>query len=175
MTVQVDTELGFSYEYGLDIYDEVKAEWLPFRFPTGINPQVALVTVEAATYDDLGSPNQAKTSESWTADFTVQQHRKSNGSYLEEVELLLSYTKPDVVGNAASARFRWYDKPAAGTANSDDAYEGYATVTVNRAQTGNSDVGAWSVTLTGKGRRKQITNPWTGWGDGEGEGEGESE
>lgn len=168
-----ETEFGFSYEYGLDIYDATSEAWLPFRFPTGINPQVTPVTTDAATYDDLGSPNEAKLSESWTADATVQQHRLADGSYLPEVEVLLALTKPDAVGNAAVGRFRWYDKPAAGPANPDDAYEGLATVTVNRGNTDNQGVGSWTVTLTGKGRRIQIENPWEGWGPIDGDGEGE--
>ncbi|MDO5500423.1 MAG: hypothetical protein Q4F67_12175 [Propionibacteriaceae bacterium] len=155
------TEFGFSYEYGLDIFKN--GQWLPFRFPTGINPTVSPVTEDAATYDDLGAPNAIKTSESWSADFQVQQHRLADGSYLPEIEALLELTKPDANGNAAIGRFRWYDKPANGTPNAEDAYEGRATVTVNRANTGNSGIGAWSVSLTGNGRRIQIANPWQGW------------
>lgn len=168
--MSVATELGFSYEYGLDIWNGTA--WLPFRFPTGINPQVSPVTADGATYDDLGSPNEKKLSESWTADFTVQQHRLSTGAYLPEVEALLALTKPDAVGNAAVGRFRWYDKPASGEPNPNDAYEGYATVTVNRGATGNNDIGSWSISLAGKGRRVQIENPWAGWDPEEEEPEG---
>lgn len=164
------TELGFSYEYGLDIYDGAESKWLPFRFPTGISVSVDAVTADATTYDDKGSPNQRKLSESWTANFNVQQHRLASGSYLPEVELLKSFTEPDVNGNAAVAKFRWYDKPADGTANADDAYEGEATVQFNRGETGNDGIGSWAVTLTGVGRRKQIANPWQGWDEGTTEG-----
>lgn len=162
------TEYGYSYEYGLDILipptsGDGAGTYQAFRYPTGINPTVEPVTVDAATYDDLGAPNQAKTSESWSATFNVQQHRLSDGKYLPEIEALLALTKPDANGKKAIGTFRWYDKPAEGTPNSADAYEGDATVTINRAETGNSGVGEWAVTLTGVGRRRQIVNPFAGW------------
>ncbi|WP_435298538.1 phage tail tube protein [Timonella sp. A28] len=162
--MSVSTEYGFGYEYGLDIFDPVSGQWLPFRFPTGINPQSTPVTSDGATYDDLGAPREVKLSESWTADFQVQQHRLANGSYLPEVEALMALTKPSATGAKAVGRFRWYDKPAAGLPNPQDAYEGDATVTLNRGNTDNSGIGAWSVSLAGLGRRRQIENPWLGWG-----------
>lgn len=157
------SDFGFSYEYGLDVLDEDGTTWLPFRVPTGISPDRDAVTAEAGTYDDLGSPNQAVLSESWTMTFNVQQHRYADGKYFEEVERLLALTQPDAVGEDAVGTFRWYDKPAEGTPNPGDAFEGEATVKMTRAQTDNAGIGGWSVTLTGVGRRRQITNPWTGW------------
>lgn len=157
------TEFGFSYEYGLDIFDPTTEEWLPFRFPTGLAPTADPVTADAATYDDLGSPNETKLSESWTMGGTVQQHRLESGEYLPEVELLKSYTEPDATGQKATGTFRWYDKPAEGAPNPTDAYEGDATVAFSRGETGNNGIGSWNFTLTGKGRRRQIDNPWTGW------------
>ena len=162
------TEYGYSYEYGIDVWipgaSEGAGEWQPFRFPTGIDVQTTPVTQPAATYDDLGAPNEVKLSESWTASFSVQQHRLADGSYLPEVEQLLVLAGPTANGNAASGLFRWYDKPATGEPNKDDAYEGDALVTLNRGETGNDGIGSWAVTLTGQGRRRQIENPWKGWG-----------
>lgn len=157
----ITPEFGYSYEYGLDI--KSGDTWLPFRFPTGINPQVSSVTEDAATYDDLGAPHQVKLSESWTADFSVQQQRLADGKYLPEIEALRALTEPDATGSLAVGTFRWYDKPASGIPNPDDAFEGEATVQVNRGNTGNAGIGAWSITLTGVGRRRKIANPWTGW------------
>lgn len=167
-----NTEIGFSYEYGLDILvpdsgGTGPGTFMPFRFPTGINPTVDAVTVDASTYDDLGAPNQAKTSESWSATFNVQQHRLADGSYLPEVEALMALTAPGANGRKAVGTFRWYDKPQEGSPNPNDAFEGDATVVLNRAETGNSGVGSWAVTLTGVGRRRRIENPFTGWGEGE--------
>ena len=155
------TEFGFSYEYGMDI--KSGSTWLPFRFPTGIGVPVTPTLAASQTYDDLGSANDTKISESWTASLTVQQHRLADGKYLPEVEALKALTEPGVNGQAAVGTFRWYDKPAEGTANPDDAYEGDATVQFERGETGADGIGSWNVTLTGKGRRRKIANPWEGW------------
>lgn len=160
----VSTEFGFSYEYAVDIdvsADPMTPSWQRIRFISAVDPQVTPVTEDAATYDDKGAPNEVKLSESWTLGFTVQQHRQSDGTYLPEVEKLLELSRPDAVGNAATGRFRWYDYPNQGTPNPDEAYEGDATVAVNRGQTGNASIGGWSVTLTGRGRRRSIPNPAT--------------
>jgi len=155
------TEFGFSYEYGVDINlgDSETPDWQAIRFISAVDPQVTPVTQDAQTYDDLGAPNEVRTSESWTLGFTVQQHRLEDGSYLPEVEALLALAAPDAVGNAATGEFRWYDKPAEGDPNEDDAFEGSATVQINRGETGNDGIGGWAVTLTGRGRRRAIENP----------------
>lgn len=157
------TDFAFSYEYGVDIDVTPDAElptWQRIRFPSAIDPQTTPITQPAETYDDLGSPNAVKLSESWTLGFTVQAQRApSTGAFLPEVEALLAATRPDAVGQKATRRFRWYDKPAAGTPNPDEAYTGKGTVTVNRQNTGNDQIAGFSVTVTGQGRRTKITNP----------------
>jgi hypothetical protein len=152
------TEFGFSYEYGVDIKTGTDA-WAPIRFISAVDPQVTPITQDAATYDDKGAPNAVKSSESWTLGFTIQQHRLASGEYLPEVEALLALTKPDAVGQLATGTFRWYDKPASGTPHPDEAYEGDGTVTMARQQTGNDQIGGWTVTITGQGRRREIDNP----------------
>lgn len=162
--MSVDTDFGFSYEYGVDIRlgEPGSPEWQPIRFISAVDPQFTPVTQDAATYDDLGSTNEVKLSESWTLAFTVQQQRNADGSYLPEVQELLDLAGPDSVGQAATGTFRWYDKPADGTPNPADAFEGDGTVQIARQNTDNDQIGGWSVTLTGRGRRRQITNPHTG-------------
>lgn len=163
--------LGFSYEYGIDIdlnYDATAAtptvpDWQPIRRASAIAPTAPPITATAQTYDDLGAPNDQKTSESWALPFTVQVNRLPSGLYAPEIEALKSYTEPDKVGSAAIAHVRWYDKPASGSPNPDDAYEGFCSVSIERGATGNADTGSWTITLTGQGRRIQITNPFTGW------------
>lgn len=164
--MSVTTEFGFSYEYGVDINigTSETPNWQPIRFISAVDPQVTPVTQDAATYDNLGSPNQVKLSESWTLAFTVQQQRVGDGKFLPEVEALRALAAPDAVGEGATGHFRWYDKPAQGTPNPDEAYEGDATVQFNRQNTGNDQIGGWSVTLTGRGKRRQIENPHTGSG-----------
>lgn len=156
------TELGFSYEYAVDINTGTLAApvWTNIRFISAVDPQVTPVTQDAATYMDKGAPNMAKTSESWTLAFTVQVHRvTSDGKYLPEVEKMKALEAPTATGNAAVGNFRWYDDPALGTPNPDDAFSGVGTISIARGQTGNDGIGSWTVTVTGQGRRTQITNP----------------
>ncbi|TKR27134.1 hypothetical protein FA014_01900 [Cellulomonas hominis] len=162
-TTAENTELGFSYEYALDVdLAESLTDppiWQHLRFSSAIDPQVTPVMKDAATYRDKGAPNQKKVSESWTLAGTVQQHRRPDGDFLPEVERLLELAGPDAVGNKATGRFRWYDDPADGEPNPREAYEGDGTVQMNRQTTGNDDIGGWSFSITGQGRRRRIANP----------------
>lgn len=164
-TLPAGSALGFSYEYGVDINlgTPEAPNWQSIRRPSAIAPSVSPITADAQSYDDFGAPNADRISESWALSFSIQVNRLASGLYTPEFERLKSYTEPDAVGVLAVAQVRWYDKPFAGTPNLDDAYMGFATVTVERANTGNSDTGTWTVTLTGKGKRTKIANPFTGW------------
>jgi hypothetical protein len=161
--------LGFSYEYGIDIdtawnpASPVAAVWQTLRRISAVAPGLTPVTASAQTYDDFGAPNDQKTSEAWTLAFSIQVNRLASGAYAPEVEQLKTYTEPSAIGTLASAHVRWYDKPASGTANSGDAYEGYGTVSIERGNTDTSGVGTWNVTITGQGARTKIVNPFAGW------------
>jgi len=158
------TQIGMSFEMGVDINVGSVAVpvWLPIRRPTAIDPNITPKLADVQTYDDNGADNQDRISESFVLGFGVQANRNLvTGMYLPEFEKLKSYTEPNAIGSLAVAHVRWYDKPAAGVANPNDAYEGFATVGLTRAS-GNADVGSWSVTLTGKGARTQIANPYAG-------------
>lgn len=164
-TVPVGTQIGMSYEMGVDINLGTVASpiWQPIRRPTAIAPGVTPKLADAQTYDDFGADNSDRIGESFVLSFGLQVNRNaSTGLYLPEVEKLKSYTEPNALGILAVAHVRWYDKPSAGTPNPNDAYEGFATVSIDRGATGNADVGSWSITLTGKGARTQIANPYAG-------------
>lgn len=165
-TFPAGTALGFSYEFGLDINlgTEGAPNWQTIRRPGDIAPGVKPITKPMDSYDDFGAPNDGKISESWELSFTVLVNRLASGAYAPEIEKLKSYTEPDAVGDLAVAQVRWYDKPYAGAPNANEAYSGFATVTIDRGATGNADTGSWRITLTGKGKRTQIANPFVGWG-----------
>lgn len=159
------TQVGFAYEYGVDIdlaYPGTPS-WQTIRRITAVAPTSPPITEDASTYDDFGAPNADKLSESWTLGFGVQVNRLTSGLYAPEVEALKAYTEPDALGELAVAHVRWYDKPYSGTPNPGDAYEGLCTVGIERGNTGNTGVGTWNITLTGKGKRTKITNPFAGW------------
>ena len=86
-------------------------------------------------------------------------HRCENGLFLPEVEALLAATRPDAVGSLGVVRVRYYDKPVNGLANGKEAYEMTATVSAERAATGNAELSGWNFTLNGQGARVQIPNP----------------
>lgn len=160
--------LGHSYEYGLDVnLGTVSVPvWQPFRRISNFNPAVTPITQSAQTYDDFGSPNADKTGESWTLTFSANVNRNtSSGLYTPEIEAVLAREKPSAKGDAAVLHVRYYHKPESGEPNPNDAYEGFATVGVSRANTAaDGAVEVFTITLTGKGPRVEIANPFAGWG-----------
>lgn len=153
------TQYGFSYEYGVDIYDDEVNDWRPIRFISSVNPTVSPKEVDAATYDDNGADHPVRVGETPSLSFYVQMHRLGSGKFLPEVEVLLAATRPDAVGSLGVVKVRYYDKPVKGTPNPKEAYEMTATVSAERAATGNAELSGWNFTLNGQGARKQITNP----------------
>lgn len=161
-TVTEATQYGFSYEYGVDIYDYHTNKWQPIRFISSVNPTVSPKEVDAATYDDNGADHPVRVGETPSLSFYVQMHRLNNGNFLPEVEALLEATRPDAVGSLGTVKVRYYDKPVKGAPNPYEAYELTATVSAERAATGNAELGGWNFTLNGQGQRKKITNPAPG-------------
>ena len=153
------TQYGFSYEYGVDIYSEGDAKWLPIRFISSVNPTVSPKEVDAATYDDNGADHPVRVGETPSLSFYVQMHRLESGEFLPEVETLLAATRPNAVGSLGVVKVRYYDKPVNHNPNPLEAYELTATVSVERAATGNAELSGWNFTLNGQGARKKITNP----------------
>ena len=151
------TQYGFSYEYGVDIWNG--GEWQPIRFISSVNPTVSPKEVDAATYDDNGADHPVRVGETPSLSFYVQMHRMASGKFLPEVEALLAATRPDAVGSLGAVHVRYYDKPVKGKPNPDEAYELIATVSAERASTANSELGGWNFTLNGQGSRIKITNP----------------
>lgn len=153
------TQYGFSYEYGVDIYSNLSNEWLPIRFISSVNPTVSPKEVDAATYDDNGADHPVRVGETPSLSFYVQMHRLANGNFLPEVETLLAATSPDAVGSLGVVKVRYYDKPVKGAPNLKEAYELTATVSAERAATGNAELSGWNFTLNGQGPRVNINNP----------------
>lgn len=151
------TQYGFSYEYGVDI--KISDEWQPIRFISSVNPSVSPKEVDAATYDDKGADHPVRVGETPSLSFYVQMHRLESGKFLPEVETLLAATRPEAVGSLGVVRVRYYDKPVNSLPNPDEAYELLATVSAERAATGNAELGGWNFTLNGQGPRVKVANP----------------
>lgn len=159
--------LGHSYEWGLDVNIGTRDAkvWQPVRRISDFQPSPTPITQDAQTYDDFGATNEDKTGESVSITFTELVNRiQSTGRYLAEAEALKARTEPDAKGEAAVIEYRYYHKPESGTPHPDEAYEGEATVGITRQNiAADGSVERWAVTLTGKGPRRRIANPFTGW------------
>ena len=155
------TQYGFSYEYGVDVYNAEVNKWQPIRSISSVNPTVSPKEVDAATYDDNGADHPVRVGETPSLSFYVQMHRLDSGNFLPEVETLLAAAAPDAVGSLGVVKVRYYDKPVKGKPNPKEAYEITATVSVERAATGNAELSGWNFTLNGQGARTVIVNPET--------------
>lgn len=152
------TDLGFSYELDIDIDLAYPASgtpsWQQIRFTSAIAPQSSPTLLDAATYDDEGAANQVRVGEADTLAFTVQTQRNVDGTFLAELQKLVDAAAPGLRGKAAQVHARYYDSKGA-----DYAREGFFTVQADRQNTGNAEVGGFSVTLTSAGPVTKIANP----------------
>lgn len=128
--------------------------WLNIPDITGINPQPSPKMTDVTTYANHGSDNQTKTGEAFTASFDVLAVRGLKGEFQPELLALLALAAPETRGAAAVGHFRYYDEMGASY-----AFEFTGTVQETRKNTGNSDPGVFSFTITSKGDRKSIANP----------------
>lgn len=161
------SELGHSYEYGLDVnIGTTEAPvWQPARRISNFNPTPTPKSQTAQSYDDFGADNADITGWNTNLAFAIQVNRNTGtGLYLPEIEALLERTRPSAKGSLAVVEVRWYHKPEAGAPNPNDAGQGYFTVGFTRANTGaDGAVELLNFTLTGKGSAWEIVNPFTGW------------
>ncbi|MFD6093974.1 phage tail tube protein [Oerskovia sp. NPDC060338] len=168
-SVPAGTTLGKSYEYGMRIdlgYPGGAENFVDVRRMSELQPTPTPVTQDVQTYDDFGAPNSDKTSESFGITLTVLGNRSSvTGKYLPELQKFHDATRPSAKGEDAVVRVQYFHKPETGTPDPDDAFEGLATVSIGRQNAGaDGAVERSNITLTGKGQRKEIANPFAGWG-----------
>jgi hypothetical protein len=168
VTLPAGYTIGKSFEHGLDVNLGSLAvpNWQEVRRISGFQPTDTPTTQDAQTYDDLGAINQDVTGWSWALAFNQQVHRsQTTGLYLPETEYLLARAgHPDAKGADAVAHVRWYHKPETGTPNPSEAFEGFGTVAKTRQNVGpNGEIDVYGFSLTGKGPKTPITNPFAGW------------
>lgn len=152
----------FSYEYGIAVNEGTHEapKWRELRFLSSVDPKRETKTQDAPTYDDKGADSSVVVGETWTLEFYIQGHRTTDGHYQAELETILNAVQPDSTGEKASLEFIWFDKPANGQPNPDDAFFGLGSVSATRAETGNDGIGGFNVTVTGRGPRTAIKNPY---------------
>ncbi len=163
------SSLGKSYEYGVDLNlaSALAPLWQAVRRILNVNPQMTPITMDAASYDDKGSPNADVSAWSWVLTFNVWVNRNTSTGLLPPELLALQQRYGDAKGNAAIIEARWYHKPADGSKpDPREAFQGTATVGITRVNTGADGANEqWQVTLTGKGYATRIDNPFDGWAD----------
>ena len=162
MAADEPKQITFSYEYGVDIKTgpgDTEEDWQRVRFISEVDPQVESKEIDAATYDDLGADHPIKVGEKPVLSFYIQAHRVASGAFTKEVKALQAACAPDATGEKATVVVRYYDKPASGSPDPDEAYKLKGTVSMQRAAKGNAEIGGWNVTITGQGPREKIANP----------------
>jgi hypothetical protein len=157
MTEPVPGDLGFSYEFGIDIdlgYPAGPPDWNQIAFITDAGDTNEKATADTATYADRGAARNAITGETWGLSFTHQLQRNVDGTYVEVLAALVEASKFGKRNTGAKVRVRWYD-----TEGADYAYQGEAYVSRARSAQGNAEVGGFTFTLTGDGPAVEIVNP----------------
>jgi len=157
MTEPVPGDLGFSYEFGIDIdlgYPAGPADWNQIAFITDASDTNEKQKADTATYYDRGAARNAITGENWGLTFTHQLQRNPDGTYIEVLAALVEASKFGKRNQGAKVKVRWYD-----TEGADYAYTGEAYVSRARGATGNAEVGSFTFTLEGDGPATEIVNP----------------
>lgn len=157
MTEPVPGDLGFSYEFGIDIdlgYPAGPADWNQIAFITDASDTNEKSKADTATYYDRGAARNAITGENWGLTFTHQLQRNTDGTYIEVLAALVEASKFGKRNTGAKVKVRWYD-----TEGADYAYQGEAYVSRARGATGNAEVGSFTFTLEGDGPATEIVNP----------------
>lgn len=158
------TDYTFSYEYGIDVNTGTKETptWQTCRRVNDLAPTITPKSIDVATYDDEGADHPLIIGKSWSVSFSLLKLQGDDGLYQPEFKYLYDLaTLKEKIGTAGQAEIRWYNKPAEGTPNPTDAFQGTGTVSVARANTGASDSDKYTFTITGQSAAEQIANPLT--------------
>lgn len=158
MSEPIPGDLGFSYEFGIDIDmaypDDETPDWVQVAFITDAGDANEKTKVDTATYYDRGAARNAITGENWTLTFTHQLHRNPDGTYIAVLAKLVEASKFGKRNKDAKVHVRWYD-----TEGASYAFEGEAYVSRARTAQGNAEVGGFTFTLEGDGAAVEIENP----------------
>ena len=126
-------DLGFSYEFGIDIdmgYPPGPEDWTQVAFITGATDSNEKAKSDTATYYDRGAARNAITGESWGLTFTHQLQRNPDGTYVAVLAKLIEASKFGKRNQGAKVKVRFYDTEGAAY-----AFQGEAYVSATRAAT----------------------------------------
>lgn len=151
---EATTELGFSYELGINVRKIGTTEWTPLSFISAVDPDNAKTFTDVTTYRNRGVTAQQITGESLILNFYHQVQRLPlTGEYIPALKMLTDAAKVGTRGNASKLEYQVFD-----TEGADYAFQGVASVSMKRADTSNAGVGGINFVFTDDGNAKSIEN-----------------
>ncbi|MCZ7376549.1 phage tail tube protein [Micromonospora sp. WMMC250] len=125
--------------------------WTTVTGLTDFKPTINPTLQDDSDYETDGWNSSEKTAQGWQVEATILLKEEA-GLFNAAVEKMRLAS--DKFGDSSRVEVRWYDKQG-----KPEAYQGTAIVTWERANSGNTDLDAAKVTLTGRGARVEIANP----------------
>ncbi|MBM0275322.1 phage tail tube protein [Micromonospora tarensis] len=126
--------------------------WTTVTGLTDFKPTINPTMQDDSDYETDGWNSSEKTAQGWQIEATVLLKDDGSGTFNSGVEKMRLAS--DQFGDTSRVEVRWFDKDGRA-----EAYQGTALVTWERANSGNTDLDAAKVTLTGRGARTSIANP----------------
>lgn len=126
--------------------------WKPVPDLNNFDPAFTPQTKDTTVYGDKGSTSVTKTGDDWAASFNHLVLRTATGEFAEPTVTFLRASEG--TGSANLLHIRYYDALGASY-----AYQGVASVSVKRQNTGATDTNWFTVNLTGNAKFSPITNP----------------
>lgn len=150
---ETETALARRYRLELDTGTTAVPAWSIVPGMQEFAPKIEPTQQESTTYEDEGWADNTTTKLAWTAEATLTHRCHPTTKAFSPTQVALKKAS-ERFGAPGTVHVRWYDREGR-----DDAYEGYALVTWEPDGGNSEDLDTITVTLTGKGRAVEITNP----------------
>jgi hypothetical protein len=141
---------GNAFELGIDV--KIGESWPNIPDITAVNPTPSPQTRNRSSYAAKGRPVPTVFARGMGLSFNVEIVRDDAGQFQDELQYLLD--KSALLGDDNIVTVRFFD-----TLGADYAYEAEWTIEHGRANTGDTDAGFFSFTLTATSDPQKITNP----------------
>lgn len=154
MSQPVETKLARRYRWQVNIGTTAVPVWATVFGITDFKPTLSPGMQDDSDYETDGWDSSTKTSQGWMIEATILL--KGDDSDLTPALIKLRDTA-ELFGTSGIVEVRWMDKNGL-----PEAYQGSGFVEYSRANSGNKDLDAATVKITGRGARTKITNPIAG-------------
>ena len=162
MTVPALEQLGAStlnrmWRIDVQTGTEALPVWTPVRGRIDFKPAQDPTLQDDSDFDGEGWKSQTKTADAWSLEFKVARKvTTADGTIYDPGQEVLRLAGNEM-GVANSVSVRWYELEPDGPRV--EAYEGNAAVSWSPDGGGMDELNTASVTLSGQGKRSQITHP----------------